>query len=96
LLRVKFQGEESDSCFLCLHGLVSRKQAADELSELQDDGNGGSKGLSSVGGESRHIHQGGLIHTKRRELRLMLHIELKILRCALSHYFNWYFSLFSF
>jgi lysine-specific histone demethylase 1 len=37
LLRVKFQGGESDSCFLCLYGLISRKQAV-ELSELQDDG----------------------------------------------------------
>ncbi|KAJ6931650.1 hypothetical protein NC652_014979 [Populus alba x Populus x berolinensis] len=52
LNEVKFQGEESDSCFLCLHDLVSRKQAAVELSELQDDGNVGSKGLSSAGGES--------------------------------------------
>ncbi|KAL9395180.1 hypothetical protein Peur_014465 [Populus x canadensis] len=49
---VILRGEESDSCFLCLHGLVSRKQAAVELSELQDDGNVGSKGLSSAGGES--------------------------------------------
>ncbi|KAG5250258.1 amine oxidase family protein [Salix suchowensis] len=37
LLRVKFQGGESDSCVLCLYGLISRKQAV-ELSELQDDG----------------------------------------------------------
>ncbi|KAJ6684656.1 FLAVIN MONOAMINE OXIDASE [Salix purpurea] len=37
LLRVKFQGGESDSCVLSLYGLISRKQAV-ELSELQDDG----------------------------------------------------------
>ncbi|CAK7346068.1 unnamed protein product [Dovyalis caffra] len=37
LLRVKLQGGQSDSCFLSLYGLTSRKQAI-ELSELQDDG----------------------------------------------------------
>ncbi|KDP26299.1 hypothetical protein JCGZ_22284 [Jatropha curcas] len=37
LLRVKFHGPKLGSCFLCLYGLISRKQAI-ELSELDDDG----------------------------------------------------------
>ncbi|XP_015581227.1 lysine-specific histone demethylase 1 homolog 1 isoform X2 [Ricinus communis] len=61
LLRVKFQGPKLDSCFLCLYGLLSRKQAI-ELCELDDDGKRlktlylsfqvklvGRKGLSHVG-----------------------------------------------
>ncbi|XP_050233963.1 lysine-specific histone demethylase 1 homolog 1 [Mercurialis annua] len=36
LLRVKFEGPKLDSSFLCLYGLISRKQAM-ELSKLEDD-----------------------------------------------------------
>uniref|UniRef100_A0A2P2MX24 SWIRM domain-containing protein n=1 Tax=Rhizophora mucronata TaxID=61149 RepID=A0A2P2MX24_RHIMU len=61
LLRVKFREEELDCCFLCLYGLISRRQAF-ELRELDDDQARidvlckkfqvklvGRRGLSSVG-----------------------------------------------
>ncbi|XWS25988.1 hypothetical protein CRYUN_Cryun27aG0115000 [Craigia yunnanensis] len=61
LIRVKFQGDKLDSNYLCLYGLITRKQTI-QLSELNGDGNRmnllhrnfgvklvGRKGLSNIG-----------------------------------------------
>ncbi|KAK6245657.1 hypothetical protein SCA6_008747 [Theobroma cacao] len=61
LIRVKFHGDKLDSSFLCLYGLITRKQTI-QLSELNGDGNRmnllhrnfgvklvGRKGLSNMG-----------------------------------------------